>query len=203
VSAALLLLVPLRVEQLALRAPEGTRVLRAGMGPERARVAAARALAVDARAVAVAGVCAGAAPELEPGDVVCATELRRDGAEPVQLGPNTALVAALERRGLRVYAGPVVSTDRLTSAEQRERLAATGAIAVDMESAWLAGGAGGRPFAAVRVVADSSGRRLADPRMLAEGSRALLALRRVAAALGEWAESAVETPKAVGEPVLR
>ena len=47
-----------------------------------------------------------------------------------------------------------------------------------MESAWLAAGAGGRPLAVVRVVADAAGRALVDPRMLVDGlARARDALR--------------------------
>ena len=56
-----------------------------------------------------------------------------------------------------------------------------------METAWLAAGAGGRPFAVARVVADAAGRRLADPRMVVAGVQALRGLRRVNGALGEWA----------------
>ncbi len=157
------------------------------MGRSRARIAAARALAIDARAVAIAGVCAGVAHELRPGDVVCASELRRAGAEPVEV-PGSALVAtALRRRGLRVHVGPVLSADRLLGPAEREALADSGALAVDMESAWLAEGAGGRPLAVVRVVADAAGRRLTDPRLLLEGARALVSLRQVGGALTEWA----------------
>jgi 4-hydroxy-3-methylbut-2-enyl diphosphate reductase len=58
-----------------------------------------------------------------------------------------------------------------------------------MESAWLAAAAGGRPFAVVRVVADPAGRRLADPRIVPEGIRALRSLRRTRGALDEWARS--------------
>ncbi len=191
-TAELLLLAPLRLEQAALRARPGTRVLRTGMGPARARVAAARALAIDARAIAVAGLCAGIAPELRPGDVVCATELRRAGADPVEVPGSALSGAALRRRGLRVHLGPLLSAERLTGPADRAALASSGALALDMESAWLADAAAGRPFAVVRVVADAAGRRLADPRLLVEGSRALLALRRVSAALSEWAAAAID-----------
>ena len=62
-----------------------------------------------------------------------------------------------------------------------------------MESAWLAAGADGRPFAVVRVVADKAGRRLADPRMAIAGPRALRSLRRVGGALAEWAAAVAPT----------
>src|SRR6187200_359075 len=95
---------------------DGWTVVRSGMGPRRARVAAARGLAVDAPAVAVVGLCAAVSPELRSGDVVCATELRREGAHPVA-APGSALVAAaLRRRGLRVHVGPILSVDHVTTA---------------------------------------------------------------------------------------
>ena len=44
---SLLVLAPMAIEEAALRSKN--RVLRTGMGPERARIAAARALAIDTR----------------------------------------------------------------------------------------------------------------------------------------------------------
>ena len=181
----LLVLVPMRIEALALGARPGRRVLRTGMGPERARIAAARALAIEADAVVVAGVCGAAAAGLEPGDVVVATELRRDGADPAPAGATA--VDALEARGLRVHAGPIFSTERITSPAERRALAAQGVLAVDMESAWLAAGAAGRPLTVVRVVVETADRRLADPRTPAAGIRALRNLRRAGDALSKVA----------------
>jgi 4-hydroxy-3-methylbut-2-en-1-yl diphosphate reductase len=181
----LLLLVPLRIEQLALGRPDGSDVLRTGMGPARARIAAARAQARDERAVAVAGLCAGVDPSLEAGDVVCATELLDEAGATILVPGSALLAAALRRRGLRVRTGPILSTERVLGPD--ERAGAIGMLAVDMESAWLAPGAAGRPFAVCRVVVDAAGRRLADPRMLAAGPRALRSLRRAGGALAEWA----------------
>src|SRR5215467_1374000 len=110
---ALLALVPLRLEQAALGRRRDWKVLHTGMGPERARIAAARGLAVDAPAVAVIGVCGAVSQELRAGDVVCATELRRTHAEPVG-SPDSALVAdALRSRGLRVHVGAILCVDRI------------------------------------------------------------------------------------------
>ena len=187
-SGPLLLLVPLRIEQLALGEGRGLTVIRTGMGPDRARIAAARALAHSAAAVAVAGLCAGIDPALEAGDVVCPTELLGDDGTTADVAESAVLLDALRRRGLRVHAGTLASTDRILGpAERGHRF--DGALAVDMESAWLAAGADGRPFAVVRVVADKAGRRLADPRMAIAGPRALRSLRRVGEALAEWAEA--------------
>jgi 4-hydroxy-3-methylbut-2-enyl diphosphate reductase len=57
-----------------------------------------------------------------------------------------------------------------------------------MESAWLAEGTGGRPFAVVRVVLDSPTHELFRPQAAAAAVRAARVLRRAAAvALHEWA----------------
>jgi 4-hydroxy-3-methylbut-2-enyl diphosphate reductase len=56
-----------------------------------------------------------------------------------------------------------------------------------MESAWLAAGAAGRPFAVVRVVLDSPSHELFRPQALAGAVRAAGALRRASAiALQSW-----------------
>jgi 4-hydroxy-3-methylbut-2-en-1-yl diphosphate reductase len=181
----LLVLVPLRAERAALGRRPGWRVLRTGMGPERARIAAARALAIEADAVAVVGVCGAVSRELRPGDVVVATELRAAGADPI--GADETLAAALRARGLDAHTGPIVSTEGIaTSAERR----ALDALVVDMESAWLARAAGGRPLAVLRVVVDTADRRLLDVRTPAAGIRALSTVRRAAPALDDWARLA-------------
>ncbi len=192
----LLVAVPLRVEWLALRgAVPGARVLRTGMGPERARAAAAAgALAASAlgaaSALAVAGVCAGLDPGLRPGDVVVAGEVR--GPEgTVTCQSASLLVAAVAARGLRVRQGPLVSVDHLVHGEERARLRAGGAVAADMESAFLARAAGpGVPLAVLRVVVDAPGRELRRPGLAVAGVRALRVLRRAAPALADWAAAA-------------
>ena len=139
------------------------------------------------RAVAVAGLCAGIDPALEAGDVVCATELRRRRRHD-RRGCRTAQCSStLSGDGASAFtSGTLASTDRILGPAERGRRF-DGALAVDMESAWLAAGADGRPFAVVRVVADKAGRRLTDPRMAIAGPRALRSLRRVGGALAEWA----------------
>ena len=178
-----LVLAPMGVEEFAVR--RAGRVFRTGMGPAHARIAAARALAIDADAVVVAGLCGAVDPSLAPGDVVCATDLRLADGTTAAAPASAELARVLERHGLRVCTGTVVSTDHILT--PAERAAVDGALAVDMESAWLAAAAGGRPFAVVRVVVDRAGRRLADPRIAADGFKALRQLRRAAAAIPEWA----------------
>jgi 4-hydroxy-3-methylbut-2-en-1-yl diphosphate reductase len=189
VSESLLILVPLRIERHALGTPPGSAVMQTGMGPRRARIAAARALAHGAPAVAVAGLCAGVDPALRAGDVLCASELVDDGGGRVEVPGSQLLAAALRRRGLRVYVGTLASAGRILRPAERRQLDGL-ALAVDMESARLAAGAGGRPLGVCRVVVDADGRSLADPRLALEGLQALRSLRRTGPALAEWAAAA-------------
>jgi len=182
---SLLVLAPMAIEEAALNTK--SRVLRTGMGPKRARIAAARGLAIDARGVAIAGLCGGVDPKLRPGDVVCANELRREDGSSVDVAGSAELADVVRRHGLRAHVGAIVSTDRVLTPAERRRL--DGALAVDMESAWLAEAAGGRPLAVLRVVVDGAGRRIADPRIAVDGVRALRALRRCSAVLAEWSEA--------------
>ena len=108
----LLVFAPLRAEAAALGSRPGRLVLRSGMGPAKARIAAARGLAVEADAVAVAGVCAAVAPGLRAGDVVCASELRSEDGETIAVPEAERLAARI--RGLAVHVGPVASVARLT-----------------------------------------------------------------------------------------
>jgi 4-hydroxy-3-methylbut-2-enyl diphosphate reductase len=186
VPDGLLVFAPLRVEAAALGRRPGWTIIRTGMGPRRARVAAARGLAVDARAVCVAGVCAAATPGLRSGDVVCATELRRTDAPPLPV-EAAPLAELLRREGLRVHEGPILSTDRIMGADERRGL--DGVAAVDMESAWLADAANRRPFAVVRVVVEEADRDLVDLHTPLAGIRALRNLRRASAVFDEWADA--------------
>ena len=161
VAPNLLILTPLPVERLALgHLAREAHVMQTGMGPERAQRAAQAAGDVAAQAVAVVGFCGGLDPRLKPGDVVVATEVRTtDGvSRPCSSAP---MLAALRRLGIeRVHAGPIVSTHHIVRDDERAALAHSGAIAVDMESAWLADAARGRPLAVLRAVVDTPEREL-------------------------------------------
>jgi 4-hydroxy-3-methylbut-2-enyl diphosphate reductase len=107
----------------------------------------------------------------------------------------------LRRAGLRVHTGPIVSVPRVARGAEREQLAATGAVAVDMESAWLARGATGRPWAVVRTIVDTPGRELHRPVATAAGAlRAYRTLRRVGAVLAEWSEATGERRVVLANP---
>jgi 4-hydroxy-3-methylbut-2-enyl diphosphate reductase len=112
---------------------------------------------------------------------------------------TATLVRALRARGLRVVAGPVLTADRILSAAERETLRADGVVAVDMESTRLAP-RDGVPFAVVRTVVETAGRRLVDPRTLVAGTRALAALRKAGPALEEWAGAVRERRVLLASP---
>jgi 4-hydroxy-3-methylbut-2-enyl diphosphate reductase len=99
------------------------------------------------------------------------------------------LVRALDSLGVVAHLGPIRSEDHIVRGSERDRLLADGAIAVDMESLWLAEAAGQRPFAVLRVVIDTSDRELLHPRTLGNGLRALITLRRIAPALETWSKN--------------
>ncbi|HMD57044.1 MAG TPA: hypothetical protein VKG82_06190, partial [Solirubrobacteraceae bacterium] len=148
----LLLAAPLRVEAVLIAsAARGTSILKTGMGPARAR-ASAGALRWDAaRALLVVGFCGGLDEESAPGEVIIPEQVYPAGDEghpegPVSCDLAPALVSRLAGRGLKLRNGPIVCVSRIAVGERREQLLADGAIAVDMESVWLAEGARGRPF---------------------------------------------------------
>jgi 4-hydroxy-3-methylbut-2-en-1-yl diphosphate reductase len=191
VSRALAVLTPLWLEARAVRpALPGAELVRCGVGPKRAQ-ACARMLAsrvTPDTALAVAGVCGSLDARFAPGDVIVATELRGNG-EPRLLESAKPLARALEALGAHVHLGPILSVDHGVRAAERESLRATGAIAVDMESAWLAALADEHRFAVLRVVSDGPDHELFSARMFAHGIRALRALRAAAPALATWADS--------------
>ena len=184
-NAPLVVLAPLWFEARALRpALPNAAIVRTGMGAAKSRRAAedvARRLP-GAAAIAVAGVCGALDARLVPGDVVVASELRGAGA-PLTLESAKPLARALEARGTRVHLGPILSIERLARRSERP------ALAVDMESAWLAALADSHRFAVLRVVSDGPGHELFSARVFAHGIRALRALRAAAPALATWADS--------------
>ncbi len=191
----LLLAAPMRIEA-ALISSAGRRALvrKTGMGPRRSRAAAGELARVGERASAmlVLGFCGGLDASSVPGEVIVAEHVyaaqdEGHAEERVHCDLAHQLVHRLTGRGLKVRVGDVVCVSRLALGERRAQLHAGGAIAVDMESVWLAAGAGARPFGVVRVVLDSPEHELLRLRAAAGALRAALALRRVAGALHEWA----------------
>jgi 4-hydroxy-3-methylbut-2-en-1-yl diphosphate reductase len=190
----LLVAAPMRIEA-ALISSAGRRaalVRKTGMGPKRSRAAAGVLAADSGRAMLVLGFCGGLDETSVPGEVIVAQDVyaaqdEGHADERVRCDLHDQLVQRLTGRGLKVRAGDVVCVSRLALGDRRAELHAGGAIAVEMESVWLAPGAGGRPFGVVRVVLDSPTHELMRLRAAAGALRAALALRRVAGALHEWA----------------
>jgi 4-hydroxy-3-methylbut-2-enyl diphosphate reductase len=192
---------PLRAERLALGRRHGAaEVLRTGFGPRRSRAAARRIAAGGPRPVLVAGLAGALDAGLRPGDVVVADEVRGDGFEPVAVPTAAPLAAALRRVGLHVHVGPVFSSPSVVDGARRAELARTGALAVDMESAWLAGAAAGGPFAVVRAVVDTPEAPLYRPATVVHGLTALRSLRRAAPALHEWLAATGQRTVELAEP---
>src|SRR5690348_3781030 len=138
---------PLLPEAWAVRRGLGGGEVRvSGYGPGRARKQGERLRQDTFGALAVAGTGGGLTDDLRPGDLVVATEVT-DGTTTTAC-PSAALLAGeLRRAGLAVRTGPVVSVERLAGGRERARALHAGALAVDLESAWLAAAAGERPVA--------------------------------------------------------
>jgi 4-hydroxy-3-methylbut-2-en-1-yl diphosphate reductase len=188
----LLVFTALEAEAACLPRPirRSARVICSGMGRSRARVAAARGLAVeDASGVAIAGLCAAAAPDLRTGDVVLGATLGGPDGTSVEAPASRLLAGALRRRGLSPRVGAIASVDRVAGPAERRYIWESGAVAVDMESSWLAAGADGRPLVALRVVVETAGGEPLHPRTAVAGLRGLITLRRAAPVLEDWRRS--------------
>ena len=188
---------PLRVEALAVRRglraagqPDRGTVRVTGYGPARSRRQAAALAGEEFGALAVAGVGGGLTDDLVPGDLVVGTEVRDARGTSVRCPSAPLLAGELRRAGLRVQAGPVVTVDRLARGPSRQRLAAGGALAADLESAPLAAAAHDRPVAVLRAVSDTPARPLLRPGIVTGGLAALRALRAASPVLAAWAAAA-------------
>ncbi|WP_055563781.1 1-hydroxy-2-methyl-2-butenyl 4-diphosphate reductase [Streptomyces atriruber] len=202
--APLLIACALGIEHLALRtgdrsgAPGGMTVLRTGMGPQNAERAVTGALGTENlrdAAVLATGFCAGLAPGMHPGDLVVAEETR-DARGSTPCTGTGLLVEELVRAvpGRTVHTGPLTGSDHVVRGHERGTLLATGAIAVDMESAATLHSAvrtGQRPVAAVRVVVDAPQHELVRIGTVRGGISAFRVLRAVLPAFFEWHRSSL------------
>jgi 4-hydroxy-3-methylbut-2-enyl diphosphate reductase len=179
-------LTPLRTEWLALKPALSGEVRRTGRS---------RGLAAPLTGPAViAGVAGALDSSLAPGDLVVAT---RVGERELPGAP--LLAGALRRAGLSVHLGPVHTAERVVDdPAERARLAATGAIAVDTESALLL--AGVEQAVVVRAIVDTPDQRLLSAGMPVRGLRALAALRAAAPVIEQWAAAAADREVVLASP---
>ncbi|MFF2407786.1 1-hydroxy-2-methyl-2-butenyl 4-diphosphate reductase [Streptomyces sp. NPDC058092] len=203
-AAPLLIACALGIEQFALRsgrgragaAPGPVTVLRTGMGAKAAEAAVSQALGQDrvpGTAVLASGFCAGLSPGMHPGDLVVADETRGAG-DPTACTGTVLLAEAVARTvpGRTVHTGPLTGSAHVVRGHERAELQATGAIAVDMESAATLRAAlrsGPRPVAAVRVVVDAPEHELVRIGTIRGGISAFRVLRAVLPAFYEWHRS--------------
>jgi 4-hydroxy-3-methylbut-2-enyl diphosphate reductase len=146
--------------------------------------------------VVVLGLAGGLRVGQRAGDVIVAGHLELAPSEEggAAAGPVSrrmdmpaveGLAAALQDAGLTVSRGGIVCTSRLEhGAATRAVLGAAGALAVDMESWWLA--AGLPLMAVVRVLSDVPGQELVSARTPAALVRAFRALVASARAIEAW-----------------
>jgi 4-hydroxy-3-methylbut-2-en-1-yl diphosphate reductase len=181
----LLVLAPLRLEANAVRrglTSPTSRVQHTGMGATRARKSAVKSQPLSFGAMVVMGTAAGLSTDLSPGDLVVASEVT-DGETTVALPGADLLATELRRAGLTARAGRLITVQKLVKSTERQRLAADGYLAADMETAPLLGAANGRPMAVIRAVSDAG----FGPGMVGGGIAALRSLRKAAPVAEKWA----------------
>ncbi|KPC83215.1 MULTISPECIES: hypothetical protein [Streptomyces] len=203
-ATPLLIACALGIERFALRTgrtggvqgPGPVSIIRSGMGPRAAENAVRTALGqhgAKGAAVIASGFCAGLEPGMHPGDLVVAEETRDAGGTTACTGTGL-MVDALVRvvPGRTVHTGPLAGSGHVVRGPERAGLRATGAIAVDMESAATLRTAvrtGSRPVAAVRVVVDAPEHELVRIGTVRGGISAFRVLRAVLPAFHEWHRS--------------
>lgn len=193
-TAELEVITPLRIESFAFGGADTV----IGAGRDKAQKSGAKLAARlnEHTAVALVGVAGGLAPELTPGDVIIASELRSTESGTSRNLPGSSLLSAEFRRArFSVYHGPLVTSPRYVSAGDRAELAASGALAVDMESSWVMDYLPNNPLAVVRAISDTSSR---GP--VRGGLRALGALAQTRAPLERWARACGEHEVILASP---
>ncbi|MGC2486822.1 MAG: 4-hydroxy-3-methylbut-2-enyl diphosphate reductase [Acidimicrobiales bacterium] len=147
-------------------------------------------------AVALVGVAGGLAPELTPGDIIIASELRSTESSTSRDLPGSSLLSHEFRRArFSVHLGPLVTSPTYVATGDRAQLAASGALAVDMESSWVMDYLPNNPLAVVRAISDTS---TTGP--VRGGLRALGALAQTRAPLERWAKACGEHDVILASP---
>lgn len=180
-GTAVTVLAALRLEALAI----GGDVSLTGMGHAKARSTGARLAQTlpPGRPLAIVGIAGGLEPTLEPGQLVVADALYPpDGAEPMALPQAGAVAAALRSHGHDVRVGAVACSTSIVHGPARAALASGGALAVEMESVWLARSLVNHPLAVIRAVGDTERHGFVRGNL-----KALAALRHLRPAIEQWA----------------
>jgi adenosylhomocysteine nucleosidase len=131
-----------------------------GARPARTRAEAAGLLAEGAAGLVSFGLAGGLSPAVAPGDLILADAVVLPHGERIatDLAWRSRLSALIEVAGRAPHQAAVAGSDCLlaTVAAKRALFAATGALAVDMESHAVAEAAhaAGRPFLVLRAIAD-------------------------------------------------
>ncbi|CAO5231524.1 4-hydroxy-3-methylbut-2-en-1-yl diphosphate reductase [Frankia sp. AgKG'84/4] len=181
--------------------PSDTIMVRTGMGPDKAGRAVRLVREARPAAAAIVGLSGGLAPGIRPGDVVVASEIRSaDGTVVSRCASAPLLAGDLRRVGLTVHVGPIVTVPKLATGDERTRLAATGAVAVDMESAAVAAGVGDVPFAAVRVIVDTADEGIGHVGLVRRGILGLRTMCRLGPPIGAWAAAVGRRTVLLAEP---
>ncbi|HEY7947918.1 MAG TPA: hypothetical protein VID75_09585 [Acidimicrobiales bacterium] len=179
--SAVTVLAALRLEALCI----GGGVVLMGMGHVKAGAAGSRlAPTLDpGRPLAIVGIAGGLETGLRPGQLVVADALHGpDGDDPLLL-PHAASVAdRLRAIGRDVRVGAVACSTSIVHGAARADLARGGALAVEMESVWLARAVAGHPLVVVRAVGDTE-----QHGFVSGNIKALMALRGLRPALEAWA----------------
>ena len=141
-----------------------------GMGRQRAEEGIGAVLThLPVTAVISIGFSGALTRQLQVGDLVLASELMGltgpggDGIEPTTYQADQGLLRTatevLQTAQLHMVAGPTVTAPRIitTPAAKKEMSGQTGAVAVDMESYWVARAVANRgiPFLAIRAISDT------------------------------------------------
>jgi len=133
-----------------------------GASPDRAQALATALVDQGCVGLLSIGLAGGLDPLLRPGDVVLSsTIISPDGAKvPASEAWRDRVAADLEAADMRFRIGAIAGLDELVRLAETKRalFSGTGAVAVDMEShaVMRIAAAGGIPFLAVRVIADSA-----------------------------------------------
>jgi 4-hydroxy-3-methylbut-2-en-1-yl diphosphate reductase len=190
-QAGLLVCCPAHAEAGAVRRALGAagQVRVTGAGGARALRQAARLRGETFGMLAVTGPGTGLAPGLAPGDVVIAAEVS-DGSATVTCPAAPLLAGELRRAGVPARVGRVVTVAGPASGSERDRLASGGALVADLDSAPLAGAAGGRPVAVMRVIRGAPARAQAGPPAAVGEGMPLGVFRPIGSVLARWSAAA-------------